>query len=197
MLYTREIYEQVMIQYIILFALEKADRIITHDQLTSIVLDNCNIKFTEFRIALDNLEKIGHIRVFSPDSRITYCELLPLGKEANSFFYHKIPVYIREPIEDYIAPFFKEESLKKSIKAELLPLNEKEYMAELGIYDGKTPLMSLAVYAGTREYANSMIYEFKKNPQRVYETIMELIGNGVEENEEKETEETTEENEIG
>ena len=180
MLYKREIYDQVTIQYIILFTMAKADRIVTHDQLTSLVLDNCNIKFTEFRIALDNLEKIGHVRVFCPDGKETYCELLPAGVEANSFFYKKIPVYIREPIEDYIAPFFHEDAIKKSVKAELLPLNTKEYMADFGIYDGKTPLMKLSVYAGTRKYANSMIREFKKNPQLVYETIINLLGNGVE-----------------
>ena len=177
MLYDREIFNQVTIQYIILFTLLKADRIVTHDQLTSLVLDNCNIKFTDFRIALDNLEKIGHIRVFSPDGKETYCELLSLGKEAAGFFAKKIPVYIREPIEKYIAPFFNEDEKKQSVRAELLPLNEKEYMADLGIFEGKTPLMRLSVYAGTRKYAYSMIKEFKKNPQKVYETIIELVGN--------------------
>ena len=59
MLYKREITDHISIQYIILFTMAKAARIVTHNQLTSLVLDNCNIKFTEFRIALDNLEKIG------------------------------------------------------------------------------------------------------------------------------------------
>lgn len=183
MLYKREISDQVTIQYIILFALAKANRIVTHSQLTSLVLDNCNIKFTEFRIALDNLEKLEYVRVFSPDEKQTYCELLPAGLEANGFFYKKIPVYIREPIEEYVAPFFRDEIIKQSIVADILPLNSKEYMADLSIYDGKTPLMKLSVYAGTRKFANSMVREFKKDPQKVYETVLELIGN--EENENK------------
>ena len=172
MKYNREIYDQITIQYIILFTLNKADRIITHDQLTSLVLDCCNIKFTEFRIAVDNLEKIGHIRIFSPDGKETYCELLPAGCEASGFFEKKIPIYIREPIEEYIPVFFREETVKRSVRAELLPLNERE-----------TPLMKLAVYAGTRKYANSMIREFKKNPQKLYETVIELIGNNLDETE--------------
>ena len=178
MIYNREIFDQVTIQYIILFALAKADRIVTHDQLTSIVLDNCNIKFTEFRIALDNLEKIGHIRVFSPDEKETYCELLELGKEASKFFEKKVPIYIREPIEEYIEPFFGEEAKRQSVRAELLPLNEREYMADLGIFEGKTPIMKLSMYAGTRSYAFAMLREFKKDPQEIYETVLELLGNG-------------------
>lgn len=181
MKYKREIYDQITIQYIILFTLAKADRTVTHDQLTSLVLDNCNIRFTEFRIAVDNLEKIGHIRIFSPDGKETYCELLPAGLEASGFFSKKIPIYIREPIEAYIPVFFKEEAIKRSVRAELLPLNEREYMADFGIFDGKTPLMKLSVYAGTRKYAAGMIREFKKNPQRIYETIIELIGNNTDE----------------
>ncbi len=177
MLYKKEITDQVMIQYIILFTMAKADRIVTHNQLTSLVLDNCNIKFTDFRIALDNLEKTGHIRIFQPPGKETYCELLSRGREANTFFEHQIPVYIREPIKNYISPFFKEDAIKRSVTAELLPLSETEYMADFAIYDGSTPLMKLSVYAGTRKYASSMIEEFKKDPQKVYETIINMIGN--------------------
>ena len=177
MIFRREITDPIKIQYIILYTLNEADRIVTHDQLTSLVLDKIDIPFTEFRIAIDNLEKIGHIRVFSPDDKQTYCELLPLGKEANSFFNKRIPYSIRTAIKDYIKPFFREEIIKRSVVGDLLPLNENEYMADLGVYDGDTPLMKICMYAGTRAYANSMIREFKKDPQLVYETVLELLGN--------------------
>lgn len=173
----REITDQVKIQYIILYTLSEANRVVTHNELTSLVLDKCNIPFTEFRIALDNLEKIGHIRIFSPDEKTTYCELLELGKEANTFFYKKIPNSIRTAIKDYIKPFFREEIIKRSVVGELMPLNEEENLADLGIYDGNTPLLKIQIYAGTRAYANSMIREFKKDPQKVYETVLELLGN--------------------
>lgn len=185
MLYKRQIYDQVTIQYIILFTMASANRVVTHDQLTTIVLDNCNIMFTDFRIALDNLEKIGYLRLFCPDEKLTYCELLPKGVEANGFFYKKIPIYIREPIEEYIEDFFEAETQKTRVKAELLPLNLKEYMADFAIYDGKTPLITLSLYAGTRKYAQSMIRAFKKDPQKVYETVLELLGNEEEKDEDE------------
>ena len=177
MIYKREITDPVMIQYIILYTMAEAKKIISHDDLTSIVLDNCNIKFTEFRIAVDNLEKIGHIRTFYAGYKKMYCELLKEGKQANSFFYKKIPSYIREPIKEYIKPFFKEEENKKSVSGALLPINENEYMADLGIYDGDVPIIEIKLYAGTRKFANSIIREFKRQPQRVYETIIEMLGN--------------------
>ena len=48
LLYTREVTDPVLIQYIILFTMTKADRILTHNQLTTLVLDRVNISFTEF-----------------------------------------------------------------------------------------------------------------------------------------------------
>lgn len=184
--YNREITDMIMIQYIILFTMAKADRIVTHSQLTTLVLDNCNINFADFRIALDNLSNIGFIRVFNAGDNNQYCELLPKGVESNGFFQGSIPIYIREPIEKSIAPFFHEEELKKSVRAELTPLNEKEYLAECGIFEGNTPLMQLSVYAGTRKMAADMLRKFKSDPEKLYRMIMTALSEDITEEEKEE-----------
>lgn len=175
MIYDREITDSVMIQYIILFTLAKANRIVTHSQLTTLILDNCNINFADLIIALDNLVEIGCVRTFSSDEKKQYVELTAKGTETNGFFQKSIPIYIREPIEKSIAPFFHEEKLRKSVRAELMPINETEYLAELGIYEGNTPLMNLSVYAGTREMAADMIRKFRADPESFYKLIMETL----------------------
>lgn len=181
--YNREITDMVMIQYIILFTLAKADRIVTHSQLSTLILDNCNINFTDYRIALDNLLNIGFVRVFNSSDNNQYLELLPKGVESNEFFQGSIPVYIREPIEKSIAPFFREEELKKSIRAELTPLNETEYMADCGVYEGNTPLMKLSVYGGTRKMAASMVRKFREDPEKIYRLIMSQLSQYIDEEE--------------
>lgn len=182
--YTREITDMVMIQYIILFTLARADRIVTDSQLSSLILDNCNINFSDYRIALDNLSSIGFIRVFNSGDNNQYCELLPKGVESNEFFQGSIPVYIREPIERSIAPFFREEELKKSIRAELTPLNETEYLAECGVYEGNTPLLKLSVYGGTRKMAASMVRKFKEDPEKIYRSIISQLSEYIDDEEE-------------
>lgn len=177
--YSREITDMIMIQYIILFTMAKANRIISHDQLTTLILDNCNINFADFRIALDNLVNIGFVRVFNAGDNNQYCELLPKGVESNGFFQGSIPIYIREPIEKSIAPFFHEEELKKSVRSEITPLNEKEYLAECGIYEGNTPLMKLSVYAGTRKMAADMARRFKNDPEKIYKTVMAALSENI------------------
>lgn len=173
--YKREIDDLVMIHYIILFTLATANRYVTHNQLTGIILEHCNINFATFQIALDNLEKIGHVRMFRPDEMTAIYELLPKGREANDFFKSNVPIYIREPIEEAIIPFFRAEELKKSVRAEILPHNEQEFSVSLKVMDGQTALMDLSFYAGTRKMAVSMAQHFKKNPDDVYAAVLKAI----------------------
>lgn len=176
-MYMREVDDPVIIQYIILFTLAKAARRVTHSQLTCLTLDNCNINFANFQIALDNLVQIEYVKILPNgfDENMPIYELTQKGTEANGFFAHSIPIYIREQIEGHIAPFFEQEKLKKSVKAKLVPINDNEYNVECALYESASPLMELSFYAGTREVAAGIIRNFKANPEKVYGEIFRAL----------------------
>lgn len=176
-MYTREIDDPVMIQYIILFTLSKAERRVTHSQLTCLTLDRCNISFTAFQIALDNLVQIEYIRTLPNgfDEKMPIYELTDKGIQANSFFEHSIPIYIRDQILEHITPFFEQENLKHSVRAKLVNLSKDEYAVECAIFDSTSPLMQMTFYAGTRSTAAQMIRNFKANPDEVYAKIMAAL----------------------
>jgi len=176
-MYMREIDDPVTIQYIILFTLAKASRRITHSQLTCLTLDRCNINFTNFQIALDNLLGIGYIEKLRGDldENMPVYALTEKGVEANGFFEHSIPIYIREQIEEHIAPFFEEESLKKSVRSELTQLGDREYGAKLALYDSNSALLELTAYGGDRKTAAAMVRNFKKNHEKIYTEIMRIL----------------------
>ena len=179
-MYMREVDDPVIIQYIILFTLAKADKRVTHSQLTCLTLDRCNINFTNFQIALDNLVGIEYIKVLPNgfDENMPIYELTEKGKQANGFHSRKIPIYIREQIEEHIEPFFLEEGKKKNVKAVLAPINDKEYNVQCAIYESASPLMELTFYAGDRETAARIIRNFKKNTESINAEFMEtLLGN--------------------
>ena len=178
-MYMREVDDPVIIQYIILFTMKKANRKVTHSQLTCLTLDRCNINFANFQIALDNLVQIGYVQILenAVDEKMPIYDLTDKGREANSFFEHQIPVYIREQIAEHIEPFFTAEKLKKSVKAQLVPLNDKEYNVELAIYESISPLMELSFYAGDRKTAAAIIRNFKANSEKIYgEILTSIIG---------------------
>lgn len=176
-MYMREVDDPVTIQYIILFTLAEAKRKVTHSQLTCLTLDSCNINFTNFQIALDNLVQIEYIRKLSNpiDEKMPIYELTQKGTDANSFFANSIPIYIREQIKEHIEPYFAEEKLKKSIKATLVPINENEYNVECALYESVSPLLEISFYAGTREIAARIARNFKANPEKVYKEIFESL----------------------
>lgn len=175
MAYTREIDDTVMIQYIILYTLAEADRHVTYKQLAGLILENFNIQFPNFQIAIANLEETEHIRGFAIDELTTVYELLPKGQEANRFFEKNIPIYIREPISEAIPPFFNKEAQRQSVRAELLPINRNEFAAKCGIYDNRTPLLELTLYAGTRQDANKMLKRFRENTEEIYKAVITLM----------------------
>lgn len=176
-MYMREIDDPITIQYIILFTLAKADRRITHSQLTCLTLDRCNINFTNFQIALDNLVGIGYVEHLpgAVDESMPVYSLTEKGLEANGFFEHSIPVYIRDQIAEHIVPFFEAESLKKSVKAELKQISDREYCAELALFDSNSALLELTAYGGDRKTAAGMVRNFKKNYEKIYTEIMRIL----------------------
>lgn len=176
-MYLREVDDPVIIQYIILYTLAEAKRKVTHSQLSCLTLDGCNINFTNFQIALDNLVQIEYVKILpnNIDEKMPIYELTEKGIEANGFFAHSIPVYIREQIKEQIEPFFAKEKLKKSIKASLVPINENEYNVECALYESTSPLMEISFYAGSREVAAKIIRNFKANPEKVYSEIFKSL----------------------
>ena len=176
-MYLREIDDPIIIQYIILFTLAKANRRVTHSQLTCLTLDRCNINFTNFQIALDNLVGIGYVdRLLGDvDKNMPVYSLTEKGVEANSLWEKSVPVYIRDQIAEHITPFFEEESLKKSVKAELKQLGDREFCAELALFDSNSALLELTAYGGDRKVAAQMVRNFKKNHEKIYNELMKLL----------------------
>ena len=176
-MYMREVDDPIIIQYIILFTLAKADRRITHSQLTCLTLDRCNINFANFQIALDNLVGIGYVEKLpgALDENMPVYSLTEKGIEANGFFEKSIPVYIRDQISEHIAPFFEAESLKKSVKAELEQIGDREYNAKLALFDSNSALLELSLYGGDRKTAAAMVRNFKKNHEEIYSKILQIL----------------------
>ena len=176
-MYMREIDDPITIQYIILFTLAKANRRVTHSQLTCLTLDRCNINFTNFQIALENLVGIGYIDRFPGDldKNMPVYSLTEKGMEANNLWEKSIPVYIRDQIAEHITPFFDAENLKKSVKAKLTQLGDREFCAELALFDVNSALLEMTAYGGDRKTTAKMVRNFKKNHEKIYNEIIKLL----------------------
>lgn len=176
MLYKKEIDNPVLIQFIILYTLSKADNAIPYNELLNLVLNNCNINYNDFQVALDNLIQTKHARSFIEGKHNQKYEITQKGMSTSDFFTANIPIYIREPIDASIKELFKESRMKNAVQSNISPIRKDEYSADCYLYDDdNTNLLSLSVYAGTREEAERMSLMFREKSDEIYAKILEAF----------------------
>lgn len=177
MLYQREIDDSVLIQFIIIYTLQNADLPLGYDDMLNLVLDNCNISYPDFQLALDNLVKTQHIRAELVDERRQMYELTKKGENISDFCKQIVPVYIREPISLSIKQMFIDKRRREAVRSSIIPVNTKgDYKMECSLYDDdKLQLMELSLFAGDRADAEKMARRFKKNYAEIYKRIMDII----------------------
>lgn len=175
-LYKREIEDELMIQFIIMYALKSADEPLAYTDLLNIVQGNCEINFTDLQLGLDNLVKTGHVSTRRISDILYIYDLTQKGRYVIDFFYRQIPLIIREPIDKSIKELYIEKRRREAVTAGIDPINEKEFNAECNLYDDdKLLIMSLRLYAGTREEAERVAEYFKSHSAEVYSGILNLF----------------------
>lgn len=176
MLYQKEIDDSVLIQFIILFTLNNADSPLPYNELLNLVLNNCNINYNDFQIALANLVDTEHVHAYLEGPHMQKYEVTQKGANAGDFFKTHIPVYIREPIQESIKEMFRTERLKKAVRSNIYPVRRGEYSAECSLYDDdNTQLMKLSLYSGSREEAEKIAEYFRRNAYEVYDGIIDVF----------------------
>ena len=176
MLYDREIDNDALIQYIILYTIANVDKPIEFDNLINVILENCNINFGDFQIALDNLVETNHVNTFLKDSNCRIYEITEKGANLADGLEDNVPIYIREPIRKSIKELYLEERRAHAVQGNIIPVKADEYAAQCKLYDDeKTMLLGLEVYAGKREDAQKMVDYFKENYAEIYGKLMEIM----------------------
>ena len=177
MLYQREIEDSVLIQFIILYTLYNADQPLGYDDLLNLVLDNCNISYPDFQLALDNLITTRHLTASLEGERRQIYAITKKGENTSDFFRQIVPVYIREPISESIKKLFIDKRRKEAVRSNIVPMNAKgDYRTECSLYDDdKMQLMELNLFAGTRADAEKMAKRFKANHAEIYAEIIKML----------------------
>ena len=176
MLYQKEIEDSVLIQFIILYTLSKVDSAVPYNELLNLVLDNCNINYNDFQVALDNLVQTSHVSAYLEGKHSQMYEITQKGLSVGEFFRSNIPVYIREPIDSSVKELFREERRKNAVQSAITPVRRDEYSADCALYDDdNTQILSLSLYAGSREEAEKMAVYFREHSEEVYSKILEAF----------------------
>ncbi len=176
MIYTREIDDPVVIQFIILYTLYISDESLQYPDLVTVIMDNANINYIDFQVALDNLKKTDHIETRMIGVKTQLFDITEKGKNLYDFFMKDVPVYIQEPIKESIKQLFIDKRRAHAVQAKITPISKKEYFVECKLYDDdKLQLLGLNLYAGNREEAEKMQLKFKKHYVDIYKDIVNTM----------------------
>ncbi len=176
MRYDREIDDYALIQYIIMFALDLVGKSVSYDVLINMLTEELDINYLEFQLALDNLKCNGFVKNFTDgDGRPMYV-ITEKGKMSAGLFEKDIPVYIREPIRESVAPVLKRDHENRLIRTKVRSLEDDMHYAECSVFDhDDTALLKFSVYTPTREEAVDITRRFKENPEKIYAGIISLL----------------------
>ncbi len=180
--YEREIDNELLIHFIILYTLHNVDHPIEYNDLLNIVLENCNINFNDFQISLDNLVTTDHAITFLKTEHVRVYEITEKGRNLAKDLAMQVPIYIREPIMRDIKELYLEERRRNAVQARIIPIHKNEFGAECKLFDDdKTQIFELMLYTGAREEAEKMVKYFKNNYETVYEEILKIMNKSSEE----------------
>ncbi len=184
MLYKKEIEDELMIQFIILYALSRADEAVAYTDLLNLIQGNCEINFTDLQLGLDNLIRTGHVTERKLDEMLTVYDVTQKGSYVIDFFYKQIPLIVREPIDKSIKTLYIEKRRREAVRASIEPINENEFDALCELCnDDKAVIMSLRLYAGERADAEKIAEYFKHNSADVYASVLSIFNNAKEDKE--------------
>ncbi len=180
--YEREIDNDLLIHFIILYTLHNVDHPIEYNDLLNIVLENCNINFNDFQISLDNLVTTDHANTFLKTESIRVYEITEKGRNLAKDLKDRVPIYIREPIMRDIKELYLEERRRNAIQARIIPIHKNEFGAECKLFDDeKTQIFELMLYVGGRDEAEKMVKYFKNNYETVYGEVLKIMNKANEE----------------
>ncbi len=132
------------------------------------------LEYFELSVLLAELLEDGYISKKFYMNEEAY-ELTRKGEEADNFFGDRVPKSVRNRIDQAVGNIKYDEQIDPNVvKCEILPLDERQYMASCQILDSKVPLLELKLHVGTRANAEKVVKYLEGHTEELYQGILKL-----------------------
>lgn len=162
------------IRILICWLLHKMKMPVTSSQLSSALLGESLVNYFEVTCALGELLSSGHLAEVTADGQQGYVSLTELGRKTAETFYKSIPRTVREKALDALSQCVLQERFAKENRAEIVETNDG-FRLELSLNDVGNDLMSVSLYAPTREVCEMMKKNFISDPTVLYRAVLSVL----------------------
>lgn len=162
------------IRLCILLCIRYAGEPLADSDIKHIMLSATSVDFIDLCDAIDKLSPENYTKKVWRDE-VEKLDLTTQGIETIDVFDDKIMASVRASLKSAIDDYLNREGPKTQIKCVVTPAERDLYNVELEITEGKTTLLAMTVFTGSKEKAARYAKGFRKNPMEFYTSVIEKL----------------------
>ena len=166
--------DPVMIRLAILYTLKYIEIPVSSMDLKHVMLDATTVDYIDLCETIEILKEENHIKTVFRDELNKFI-LTESGTEMIEMLEKNLLPSVRDSLRKSANEFFKEEFEKSQVKSEISPTEANTFYLDAELNDGKTKLLSMSVFAGTRENAMKMREKFNDAPVELFQEILKFL----------------------
>lgn len=176
--------DETEIKLSVLFCIRYADLPVTDIEIKHFMLSATSVDFIVLCSIIDSMLADDYIKKVWRDEVEKY-DLTSRGKEMLDMFEDKIMASVRSSLKDTINEYFRREQEKAQAQCEIVPLGKDKYQLDIVLKEGKDTLITMSVFAGSRENAIRLRRGFHADPMGTYTGLISLLTKAANDEDEK------------
>lgn len=161
---------------LILYVLSNVNKPITSDALYSIVTSAIDLNYFYFQQFLLDLLEVKYIVKYQKEAQDVY-EITESGKNTLDLTLDILPGIIKLKVDTNFKTNIETVENQESIIAEYTPKSENEYEIECKIVENGEIVFEIKIYAYSREQAQKIVDNWKKNAIKLYPEMLHILTN--------------------
>jgi len=168
--------EPIMIRLAVLYTLKYIEFPISSMDLKHVMLDATSVDYIDLCENIELLKEENHIKTVFRDEMEKY-EMTQTGEEMIDIFEKNLLQSIRSNIRKSADELFRQEFEKSQVRSEISPSEANTFYLDAELNDGKTKMLSMSIFAGSRENAMKMRSKFNEAPVELFQEILKFLKN--------------------
>lgn len=159
---------------IILYALNHFKTPLTKEQITQIILENIQISYFDIQFLIENLKDDDFVLELF-DNKIPYYTISEKGKSTLDLFKNRIPAYLKEIINMYIAE--NKDKVLKQVKnySSYKKLGDEDFIVNLKLFENEIILIDLNLNVASKKQAMFICNNWDNNGDKLYTEIINTL----------------------
>lgn len=166
--------DPVEIKLAVLFIIFYADIPVSDVELKHCMLEATSVDFLDLCNVIEQLSAENYIKTVWRDEMDKYV-LTPSGEDMISVFENKLLSSVKSSLKHSVDQYYRNETSRKSLRCDIQPVGDNLFNVELELKEGKSSLLALSIFAGSKKHALAMCRRFREEPYEVYQKITALL----------------------